>query len=61
MDVLGLCARFVFELEDLAERIWMEGARSRSAFSWKGLAPASVERVIALRSSLLALRGSDFS
>lgn len=49
----------VLELEGLAERIWSEGATSRSAFSWDGLPSASLDRVIALRSSLLALRGSD--
>ena len=49
----------VLELEGLAKRIWTEGATHRSAFSWDDLPPAILDSVVALRSALLALRGSN--
>jgi hypothetical protein len=47
------------ELFDLAERMWTESATDRSAFAWGQLHPASTDRVVALRSALVAFSGSE--
>jgi hypothetical protein len=46
------------QLTHLAARIWAEGARHRSAFSWGELPVGAADRVFALRSAALALNGA---
>ncbi|MEG8024382.1 hypothetical protein QP162_07835 [Sphingomonas aurantiaca] len=38
--------------------MWREGAADRSAFSWGQLSPTATDRIVALRSAVLALQGS---
>lgn len=47
------------DLDDVAARMWREGARNRSAFSWGELSPTAQDRVVAMRSAVLALQGSS--
>ncbi|MEG3084607.1 hypothetical protein U1707_13220 [Sphingomonas sp. PB2P12] len=47
------------DLDDVAARMWREGARTRSAFSWGELSPTAADRILAMRSAALALEGSD--
>lgn len=47
------------ELFTQAERIWRESATERPAFAWARLAPASAERVGALRAAQAALSGAE--
>jgi hypothetical protein len=47
------------ELFDLAERMWTESAADRSAFAWGELHPACTDRVVALRSALVAFSGIE--
>lgn len=46
------------ELVDLAERVWSEAGRSRSAFAWGDLPSSSLDRAIAMRVACLAFRGT---
>ena len=46
------------DLDTVASRMWNEGAIRRSAFSWGQLAAAAPDRVVALRSAVMALQGS---
>lgn len=47
----------VFELDELAARIWTDGGAARSAFSWARLEPGSIDRVEALRLAIAAVNG----
>lgn len=46
------------DLNNVAARMWREGARNRSAFSWGELSPSATDRIVAMRSAVLALQGS---
>ncbi|MGW8280009.1 hypothetical protein ACWGK7_10995 [Sphingomonas aurantiaca] len=46
------------DLDSVAARMWREGAADRSAFSWGQLSPTATDRIVALRSAVLALQGS---
>lgn len=48
----------VQELFQVAERIWIDGAIGRSAFSWGRLPSGSHDRLVALRGAQLALSGN---
>lgn len=42
----------------VAQRIWSDGAVSRSAFSWNSLSVSSPDRLGSMRAAGLALHGS---
>jgi len=46
------------ELMIVAQRIWSDGAASRSAFSWGELSASSSDRLGSMRAAGLALHGS---
>ncbi|SFN85264.1 hypothetical protein [Sphingomonas sp. OK281] len=46
------------ELLLVAQRIWSDGAASRSAFSWNSLSVSSPDRLCSMRAADLALHGS---
>ncbi len=46
------------DLDNVAARMWREGARDRSAFSWGELSPTTADRIVAMRAAVLALEGS---
>ncbi len=46
------------EISSLAERMWKECARDRSAFAWGELEPLAVDRMLAIRAAQMALCGS---
>lgn len=46
------------ELYVVAERIWTDCGRARSAITWGDLAPEAPERVVAVRAAHVALCGS---
>ena len=46
------------DLDSVAARMWREGARDRSAFSWGELSPTAADRIVAMRAAVLALEGS---
>lgn len=47
----------LFELTEVAARIWTEGARDRSRVLWDRLTTDANERHVALRAAQLALAG----
>ena len=48
----------VRELDGLAERIWIELGKGRSAFAWGTMQPSSCERLVALRVGLVSTKGN---
>lgn len=46
------------DLDTVAARMWRESARDRSAFSWGELPLIATDRIVAMRSAVLALQGS---
>lgn len=46
------------DLDHVAERMWREGAAHRSAFAWGEMSPNATDRILALRSAVMALQGS---
>lgn len=49
----------VADLDNVAARMWCDGAANRSAFSWGELSPTATDRIVAMRSVAVALQGSD--
>ncbi len=47
------------DLYNVAARMWREGVRDRSAFSWGELSPTATDRIVAMRAAVLALEGSS--
>ncbi len=47
------------DLDNVAARMWCDGAANRSAFSWGALPPTAGDRIAAMRSAVFALQGSD--
>ncbi|MEG8013400.1 hypothetical protein [Sphingomonas sp. 22R3R2A-7] len=46
------------DLDSVAARMWREVSTHRSAFSWGDLAPLAQDRIVAMRSAVMALQGS---
>jgi hypothetical protein len=48
------------EMMIVAQRIWSDGAASRSAFSWNSLSVSSPDRLGSMLAAGLALHGSQY-